>query len=162
MTEKWDAVFAHRIKETENGCLLWTGYCDSIGYGRIGNKKTKQVKTHRASYELAYGEIPAGMVVMHTCDVRNCVNPKHLRLGTQADNVADMVAKGRHKPRAPQYGSDNPISVLDEDTVWEIRCLLKIGEWPQRQLATEYGVSPMTISRIANFQTWKHVDESYV
>lgn len=165
MTEKWGpvwhALFDQRSAKTEAGCLLWSQYVDGLGYGRLGSRHTKQVKSHRASYELAKGEIPSGMVVMHTCDVRHCVNPDHLILGTQADNVADMVSKKRHKPVAPRHGSQNPISVLDEDKAWEIRALIKLGIWTQKQIADDYGVSPMTISRIANNKTWTHVETSW-
>ena len=79
-------------------CWLWTGYTHKNGYGGI-RVNQKQIKTHRYSYTLYRGPIPPGLLVLHSCDVRNCVNPRHLFLGTQKDNVQDMMHKGRAKFR---------------------------------------------------------------
>lgn len=157
----WIAVFSNKYTVSESGCWIWKMYTDKLGYGRIGSSATKQVKTHRASYELAFGQIPDGIVVMHSCDVRNCINPYHLSVGSQADNVADMVAKGRLVPCPPKFGSENPISKLDEENVWAIRAFLKHKIHSQKAIAESYGVSEMTISRIANGKTWKHVHENW-
>lgn len=84
-----------------DGCWLWRGAVGSHGYGTIridgGN-----LLTHRLSYELFIGPIPAGLCVLHTCDVRRCVRPDHLWTGTQRDNVLDMIAKGRGGVKAYQ------------------------------------------------------------
>lgn len=78
-----------------NGCLEWTGSTNARGYGQI-KIDGKPIKTHRLAWELANDEIPDGLHVLHHCDVPLCCNPEHLFLGTQADNMADMAAKGRH------------------------------------------------------------------
>lgn len=75
-------------------CWLWTAGRDSSGYGSLRTGHTK-VSAHRLSWQLHHGQIPPGQNVLHRCDNPRCVRPDHLFLGTQADNVADMVAKGR-------------------------------------------------------------------
>jgi hypothetical protein len=78
------------------GCWIWMGQIDKDGYGQFRMCATdKWHKAHRASYELFVGEIPAGKNVLHTCDVPGCVNPAHLYIGTQKDNVRDMQERGR-------------------------------------------------------------------
>lgn len=79
--------------EPMSGCWLWIGVDDGdTGYGRFG---PRQHQAHRVSWLLYRGPIPAGLFVLHRCDVPRCVNPTHLFLGTQTDNVRDCIAKGR-------------------------------------------------------------------
>lgn len=97
--------FWRRVEKTDAGCWLWKGTRNAGGYGvtwdlQDNGGKRYHVGAHRAAYAIIHGECPAGMVVMHTCDVRACVNPDHLRLGTQRDNVQDAVKKGRATGRA--------------------------------------------------------------
>lgn len=81
--------------EPNSGCWLWLG-ADSKGYGRTMIRR-KQMAAHRLSYELHRGvTVPAGLVVLHSCDVPCCVNPSHLSVGTQMENIHDALAKGRH------------------------------------------------------------------
>lgn len=155
----WDEYFGPRaIFEPMSGCCLWERFVDHSGYGRVGAVWTREAFAHRVSWELARGPIPSGMKVLHRCDVPGCVNPDHLFLGTQADNVADMIAKGRSRPPAPRLGSANVCARLNEDQVWAIRELLRHKVFSQRAIAEDFGVGAMTISRIANNQTWRHVN----
>lgn len=86
------------LKKTDktSGCWLWRGASVPRGYGVI-YFNGRQTYTHRVSYELHVGPIPDGLFVLHRCDVPACVNPDHLFIGSAADNVADMMAKGRHR-----------------------------------------------------------------
>lgn len=77
------------------GCRLWIGAKSRHGYGSL-SWKMKRLVAHRAAYECAFGPIPSGMVVCHRCDVPACINPTHLFIGTQRDNIRDMISKGRH------------------------------------------------------------------
>lgn len=79
---------------TECGCQIWTGAVSTKGYG-IFQKDGKYTGSHRAAWELRNGPIPDGLWVLHRCDVRPCINPEHLFLGTAVDNTADMIRKGR-------------------------------------------------------------------
>jgi hypothetical protein len=87
--DKWS------IPVTESGCWIWIGHDNPGGYGavRVGRK---MLKAHRVAWMVHRGPIPKGMCVLHKCDVRPCINPDHLFLGTYADNSRDMIAKGRH------------------------------------------------------------------
>jgi hypothetical protein len=102
------AKLLSKYNETETGCWQWTGYKNHLGYGRanvtLERGKAKLMAVHRLAWMHHCGPVPAGQVVMHICDNPACINPAHLQLGTQADNLADMRAKGRHpfcKPPPP-------------------------------------------------------------
>ena len=88
-------------QDSLTGCLIWTGTVDRRGYGKIGagGRGGKSLAAHRVAWEFANGPIPDGAWVLHRCDVPACCNPSHLFLGDSAANVADMVSKGRHRPR---------------------------------------------------------------
>ena len=124
------------IAEPNSGCWLWTASLFRNGYGQINPEGTgvSQRRAHRLSWELHKGPIPHGAQVLHKCDVRSCVNPDHLFLGTGADNMADMIAKGRAKHPAR----------LSADQVRHIRS----AEVPQKDLSAQYGISQSYVSQI--------------
>lgn len=95
--ERTTARLTNKVSKTET-CWLWTGYKMPNGYGAIsidGHTYT----AHRLMYLVAFGDVPTTLQVCHRCDIRHCINPDHLFLGTAQDNTNDMVAKNRHTPR---------------------------------------------------------------
>lgn len=156
MNEGWRSYFLHRVQE-DNGCLLWTGHKDKTGYGRCMAVFARRIHfAHRMSWYLAHGPFDLRMRVLHKCDRPSCVNPDHLFLGTQADNVADMVAKGRQRT-VPKFGEDNHLSKLTENQIREIRRMKADGVCSQAEIARRFGVSPMTISRAVRGESWSHL-----
>ena len=141
--------------KNENGCMLFTGRRDSHGYGQVKNHG-KAVLVHRWVYERERGPIPAGRLICHTCDIRNCVNPEHLYIGTDADNAADKVARGRTGDRPRGFAHKRPMAKLTEQQVREIKSLLSRG-YRQCDIATDYRVSRQIISDIALRKTWFHI-----
>ncbi len=96
VTRKIRDRFEWKIEVDEyTRCWLWTGAKDSKGYGKFSIEQ-KYCGAHRASWLIYNGEIPDGMLVCHHCDTPACVNPVHLWIGTQSENLKDSVRKGRH------------------------------------------------------------------
>lgn len=139
--------------DTSGDCWLWTAGKSPHGYGNH-QLNGRKVVAHRFAYELTYGRIPDGLLVCHRCDVRACVNPEHLFLGTHTDNMQDMIAKGRKVVHA---GTSSRWAKLSEDDVLEIRSLYDQGGFTHRTLAKRFGVQPSTISMIMSRQNWKHI-----
>jgi hypothetical protein len=133
----------------EAGCWLWIGTILSGNYGQL-SVNGHRLLAHRASYLAHHGQIPVGLLVLHQCDVPCCVNPAHLFLGTNKDNTADMMRKGRD--RTPR-GATNGASKLSEDDVRAIRAS------PRRNcdLVNEFGVCDSVISEIRSGKSWRHI-----
>lgn len=132
-------------------CWLWQGRHEANGYGRFRFDGRTQW-AHRVAWLLFRGPIPVGEEVCHSCDVRLCVNPRHLFTGTRADNMADAAAKGR-----TTAGERNARAVLNEQAVREIRRAYAHAGVTQRQLAVEYGINRRTIGLIVSRERWRHV-----
>ena len=129
-------------------CWEWQGRKDKGGYGRLDARLA-----HRVAWELLEGPIPENLCVLHSCDNPSCVNPYHLFLGTQKDNVADMIAKGRGSNR---IGESNPNAQITEFDALEIRRLSQAG-LKNRQLAGLFRMSSGQISNIITKQAWSHL-----
>lgn len=145
--------------EKSSGCWQWCGALNTYGYGRVA-WRGKSILAHRLSWMISNDSlIPAGMVVMHSCDNPACVNPDHLSLGTNQDNSDDKFRKNRMRfigPKNSAKGERNAGAILKEIQVREIRKRLQSGI-ERRELATEFGVSIYCINEIAIGKTWKHV-----
>ncbi len=139
-----------------NGCWEWIKTLNLWGYGKItyrDNKKSKEISAHRLSYILNIGKLPKKKLVLHKCDNRKCVNPQHLYLGTQKDNMNDMINKKR---AVILKGSQAPWSKLNENDVIEIKKLL-ITNLSQYKIGKLFNVSRSAILNIKNGSNWKHI-----
>jgi hypothetical protein len=142
--------FFENVKKTK-GCWLWSGNLNTDGYGvlTVKNKKPKQQKAHRLSYEIHKGKIPKGLIICHKCNNPSCVNPKHLYAGTHKQNSRDMVVSGHS-----QRGEKHPQSVLTKEKVIEIRRKYFSEKLSYQKLSKLFSVSPATIGLIIRRNTW--------
>jgi hypothetical protein len=146
-------------------CWLWLRARDDKGYGRFMLNHRAQPAS-RIAWQLTYGNIPPGLFVCHKCDVRLCVRPEHLFLGTPADNMHDMIAKRRHAfgdkngarthPEAVRHGAQRAFAKLTNEAVLEIRQLYAQGI-TQQILAERYGVMCSTVQKVIAGHTWRHL-----
>ncbi len=143
--------------ETLSPCQEYTGELDAYGYGvvhvMVSSKNWVYVKAHRLSYALHNGEDPGGKIVRHKCDNPPCVNPEHLLLGTNKDNVAD-----RDKRNRTSKGTSRPLSKLTDDKVRWLRSQREAGVG-LKVIASELGVNHSTVSLASSRKTWKHVED---
>jgi hypothetical protein len=131
------------------GCWEWPLKPEGFGYGQI-NYGGYHARAHVLSYRLHHGEIPAGLIVRHTCDNPICVHPNHFELGTRMDNMNDMRERGRESRRGQAK-----LTVVD---VLEIRKAVSSGVF-HHILAERYGVSRRAVGHIVRRSTWKDVRE---
>jgi hypothetical protein len=150
--------FLARVEPDANsGCWLWAyGGRTSDGYGTAQHTK-KTLLAHRVSWMLHHGEIPAGHSVCHKCDTPACVNPAHLFTATQAENMADMRAKGRADRK---HGARNGRAKLSNDQAMEILTLSKMGLFSKSEIARSYGVAPSSVARVITGETFSHIIHS--
>lgn len=130
---------------TQTGCVEWTRACCTRGYGQMWDPGMRRlVVTHRLAYALAVGDIPEGAVVMHSCDNPRCVNPNHLSVGTQSQNMLDALAKGRHAGKARRAST----SVRNEAMVSLAGC-----GWSRARIADAFGVTRQNVHRIVSLHS---------
>ena len=136
-----------------SGCNIWVGGHTPKGYGVI-HYKGRQQYTHRVQYQIAYGEIPKGMFVLHRCDVTSCMNPEHLFLGTAKDNTQDMMNKNRHKVPCGEFAAQ---AKLTSDQVKHIRStyIPYDRQFGGGALAKKYGMSNSQITQIVKGRYYK-------
>ena len=159
----WDireAILFYRLADVRLGkdCWEWKGAVNHGGYGHYSGRTLSTVGrrvnyvAHRASWEITMGAIPDGLLVCHRCDNPPCVNPDHLFLGTHADNMEDMVRKGRKK-----RGENHSRARLAESDVLRIRELVAKGGLSQAAIGELFGISGTHVGNIALRNKWKHV-----
>ena len=148
LSEKELERFMSKVDKT-GSCWLWTACVGNHGYGCFSlNNKTKTA--HKLAYVQYTGEVPEGLFVLHECDNRKCVNPDHLFLGTNQDNVDDMLNKNRSLK-----GSDHSQAKLNNNQVLGI---IKLSQHiPRKELADIYKVGVRVIGDILNGVTWTHL-----
>lgn len=129
-------------------CWPWVGARNSDGYGVIRTEDGLKL-AHRVSVILD-GRDPTGRVAKHACDTTYCVNPRHLAVGTQAENIRECVERGRNN-----RGSRNGQALLDESKVREIMALAATQS--RATIAARFGVSKETVRDILNGRSWRHV-----
>ncbi len=142
------------MPEPYSGCWLWMGTIHYKGYGVIyvgfKNNRPKWEQSHRVSWEIHRGTIPAGMCVLHRCDTRSCVNPNHLFIGTKTDNNLDRDNKGRH---IALRGENHGMSKLTDAQILSIRS----DPRPHKLIAAEHGIFYTSVSKIKRRIAWAHV-----
>lgn len=137
-------------------CWEWQGHINDSGYGDMRCGSGPLLRAHRVSYEIHKGHIPANLLVCHSCDNPRCVNPNHLWLGTDADNMKDMDQKGR-RVNAPQYGEKHGMSRLTPDAIRDIRSLAKSGV-SYEEIGGRFNISDVHAGRIAKRESWSHIE----
>lgn len=153
MSNEFFQRFQSRIDKQPGGCWLWTAGKDRKGYGAI-SFEGRMLKAHRVAWELNHNEPPPfGVLVCHACDTPACVNPRHLFLGTPADNSADMVRKGRHRVGVRHRGEANKATRIQVEAVREIRELRKAG-LSLRAIAARVGISNGQVGNIVSGKHW--------
>lgn len=149
LKERFEAKF---VKDPVTECWNWQGCRDKNGYSYIRvNHRT--VRAYRVSWELYKGKIPDGMHICHHCDNPSCVNPDHLFLGNNYDNIQDCINKGRNN-----IGERNARAKLSRGQIAIIRFMLKAAI-SQSDIAKLFSISQSNVSRINTRNIWNHLKE---
>lgn len=141
-----------QIPDSREGCWIWTGHLNESGYGMASNRGAR--RAHRVVYEIFVGPIPEHMDVLHgeTCTTRACVNPFHLRIGTNQENIQDRIKFGNHL-----RGSRAPSATFTEMTALHILKEFHEQGLTIEQITKKRGRSVNTIRDVIYRRTWKHV-----
>ena len=135
-----------KYTKSNGDCQEWTRCLNTDGYPRAVIDGNNNTKVHRVVYELSTGLCADGLVIRHTCDNPKCINPKHLMIGTPADNMKDRDTKGRHG-----------LAKITSKEVIAIRELAKLNKFTQTELGDMFNLNPRTISSLVLGRHWRHV-----
>jgi hypothetical protein len=135
------------------GCWEWQAKRDTRGGYGYFSAGYKSIRAHRWIYQLVHGPIADDAVVRHKCDNPACVNPRHLELGTHADNKQDQIERGRLPNR---QGEKHPMAKLNQEIVLDIRRRAAAGQ-PNPSIANGIGISTKLVGQIVRRETWKHI-----
>ena len=164
MPDSAEIKLLKKVKKTRT-CWLWQGGTNLAGYGIICLWGDTYF-AHRASYMIFVGPIPKGKMVLHKCDIPNCIKPKHLYAGTAADNMRDTQERGRavtgddhwtRRNRSQTRGENNSFSKFTNAKVKRLRRLAERRKYTQRKLAKMFGVAQSTVYHVLSKRTWSHV-----
>ncbi len=147
-------LFWRKVQKS-NACWLWTGSVNSEGYGQIRQHR-RLLLAHRLAYEECNGPVPAGLMVLHRCDNPRCVNPDHLFVGNNSDNMRDCAAKGRSNFQTkPLRGERHPQSKVTWDVVRKIRSEYAHGGVTKLFLARKFGIGACQVGNIISGKHWR-------
>jgi len=135
-----DRFLSKICRQSSDGCWLWNGSINNSGYGEFRGEK--RITAHRWAYEYYIGKIPSGMQVLHKCDVSNCVNPAHLKLGTIQENCRDKMTKNRNWKK---------LTAID---VLKIRKIAKTKTKTYKEIGNIFKVTAQNICYIVNNKSW--------
>jgi len=148
MLESLKRRFSSKVKAGKpNECWPWIAKATAkYGYGRMTAGRGRYLRAHQVAWALENGPIPEGSVVLHSCDNPACCNPRHMSIGTQAENMAEARDRKRAASPPRHSGETHPMAKLSDSAVAEIRR----GGTTLEQAASQFGVSVKTIWRIRN------------
>jgi hypothetical protein len=147
----WKKIQDNSVKVPESGCWIWVGPTTIHGYGRLTFGARTNIGAHRASYELKHGKIPDGFFALHHCDIKCCVNPDHIFVGTQQQNMDDKVQKKRQAK-----GHRHGMSKLTEEQAKEA----KFSNQKAVDLANKFNCSATMIRQIRSGLYWRHLENT--
>ena len=150
--------WAKAKKTTADDCWIWLGRKLPKGYGQIatGLVGGGSLYSHRVAYFLEHGKFDLSLDVLHRCDNPSCVNPDHLFLGTQLENMRDMIKKGRNRGGA-RTGERHKMALLTNKQVFQIRRIYNEIGLSRKTLSVLFMVSPAVIGGVVTRRNWKHI-----